>query len=148
MGVRMTAEEVAEFLAAADVGILSTLRRDGSPIGLPMWFVVVDGDVCFRTRGTGRKVERIDRDARVSFVVDTGAAWRELASVVVNGRAERADPALAARIEAALTEKYAGRGVPEAAPQRTRQHYDVPTVHYRIVPASPPLTWDNSKLLR
>lgn len=147
MGVRMTADEVEAFLAAADVGILSTLRRDGSPIALPMWFVVVDGDICFRTRRTGRKVERIERDRRVSFVVDTGAAWRDLAAVVVNGRAETAEPELAARIEAGLTEKYAGRGVPESVPAPTREHYDVPTVYYRIVPEGRVLTWNNAKLV-
>ena len=147
MGVRMTPDEIAAFMAAADVGILCTLRRDGSPIALPMWFVVIDEDICFRTRRTGRKVERIQNDSRVSFVVDSGAAWRELAAVVVNGRAEEAEPPLAERIEAALAEKYAGRGVPGSAPARTRDHYAVPTVYYRIVPDGRVLTWNNAKLM-
>lgn len=147
MGVRLTPDEQRQLLAEADVGILSTLRRDGSPLGLPMWFVVVDDQVCFRTRANGRKVARLERDPRVSFVVDRGAAWAELAAVIVSGRAELAGPDLASRIDAALAAKYAGRTPPEHVPERTRAFYDVPTLHYRIVTEHPPLTWDNAKLV-
>ena len=40
MSVRMTSDEAWEFVAAAHTGILTTLRADGFPISLPVWFIV------------------------------------------------------------------------------------------------------------
>ena len=43
MTVRMTDEEIWEFLSEGHTGIFTTLRRDGYPIALPVWYAVVDG---------------------------------------------------------------------------------------------------------
>lgn len=42
----MNDEELASHLA----GSLTSLRHDGHPVTLPMWFVVLDGHVHVRTR--------------------------------------------------------------------------------------------------
>ncbi|MGH7336515.1 MAG: pyridoxamine 5'-phosphate oxidase family protein, partial [Myxococcota bacterium] len=78
MGVRLTDEEVWEFLATAHTGILTTLRRDGTPIALPMWFVALDRAVYLRTLVGSKKMARIRRDPRVGFVAESGLRWAEL----------------------------------------------------------------------
>ena len=39
---RLTADEAWREIASAHTGILTTLRRDGMPIALSVWFVVED----------------------------------------------------------------------------------------------------------
>ena len=41
MGVRLSEEEAWAELATAHTGILTTLRRDGRPVSLPVWLVAV-----------------------------------------------------------------------------------------------------------
>lgn len=147
MSLRMTGDERNEFLEQAFTGVLSTLRQDGAPIALPMWFVVVDGDIHIRTRASAKKVARIERDSRACFVVDSGAAWVDLTSVVISGSLERVTGAAASVVEEALNAKYEGLGVPDTVPTRTRQHYSDTSAYFRLVPDRRELTWENSKLL-
>ncbi|MGH9137555.1 MAG: pyridoxamine 5'-phosphate oxidase family protein [Acidimicrobiales bacterium] len=42
MGVRLTDDEAWAFLENGHIGILTSLRRDGWPVSLPVWFVVLD----------------------------------------------------------------------------------------------------------
>src|SRR5579862_3702705 len=104
--VRMTESEAWEFLERAHTGIVTTLRRDGRPVALPVWFVVLDGRIYVRTRG--RKVERARHDARCSLLVEDGERWAELRAVHVACRAEVIDPSpeLVVWNDAAITEKY------------------------------------------
>ena len=55
---RMTEEEIWSFVTDAHTGILTTLRRDGVPIALPLWFACLDRRIYFRTRG--KKLARIE----------------------------------------------------------------------------------------
>ncbi len=64
MGVRLTEDEAWERLATSHTGIITTLRRDGWPVSLPMWFSVVDRKIYMRTLAASKKAVRIKRDAR------------------------------------------------------------------------------------
>jgi Pyridoxamine 5'-phosphate oxidase len=46
-------DEAWEAVGAAHTGILTTLRRDGGPIALPVWFVVDDRTVAMMTDNAG-----------------------------------------------------------------------------------------------
>jgi len=148
MSVRMTPAERDEFLDAAYTGVLTTLRKDGSPVSLPMWFVLIDRDVHIRTRSSASKVGRIARDGRASFVVDSGAAWVDLRSVSISGTLVESTGNAASAIEVALNEKYRDLGVPKQVPTRTVEHYADASMYFRLVPDRRELTWDNSKLVR
>ncbi|MDZ7791669.1 MAG: pyridoxamine 5'-phosphate oxidase family protein [Xanthomonadales bacterium] len=148
MTVRMDDREVDAFLEEHRTGVLSLLRKDGSPLALPMWFVVLDGHVNIRTRSTSGKATLLERDPRVCFVVEAGEAWLDLAAVVIRGQAERLEGNEADEVEAAMAARYASHGVPGDVPKRTRDHYDVELSYYRVVPTTAPLTWRNNKLLR
>jgi len=148
VSIRLSREEAWEVLAAAHTGILTTLRADGMPIALPVWFVALDERVYVGTPARTKKVARVRRDPRVSFLVESGARWAELVGVHLTGRARVVDePDLVARVVDALNEKYrAFRTPPEAMPEGTRRYYDVARAVLEIVPDERVLTWDNSRL--
>jgi nitroimidazol reductase NimA-like FMN-containing flavoprotein (pyridoxamine 5'-phosphate oxidase superfamily) len=150
VGVELETAEVQEFLAGAHTGVLTTVRRDGSPIGVPMWFVVLDGAVHLRTPARTRKVARLRHDPRASFVVESGRSWIELKSVVLSGVLVLVeDAAERARVDAALDAKYESyRMDPDDLPAATRRFYDTRYAHLRLDLDRPPLSWDNAKLVR
>ena len=107
MSIRLSRDEAWQVLAAAHTGILTTLRGDGAPITLPVWFVALDERVYVGTPARTKKVARVRRDPRVSFLVESGARWAELVGVHLTGRARVVEePELVARVVDALNEKY------------------------------------------
>ncbi|MGH7894309.1 MAG: pyridoxamine 5'-phosphate oxidase family protein [Candidatus Binatia bacterium] len=147
--VRLTTDEAWALLRDAHTGILVTLRRDGVPIATPMWFAALDGYVYVRTPARSKKVGRLRRDARVTFLVEEGERWAELRAVHFTGRAEIVgdDPDLVARVDAELDRKYTRfRTARAAMPDPTRRHYETTFALIRVVPDPAPITWDNRKL--
>jgi PPOX class probable F420-dependent enzyme len=147
MGVRLTPEEQWAMLEAAHTGIFTSLRRDGRPVALPVWFAVVDKRIYLRTPAKTKKVGRIRNDERCSFLVESGLAWKELKAVHLGGRAVLVEPgAETERAQAAMDMKYrAYRSEPERLPAATREHYSG-FVWIRFDPEGEPITWDNAKL--
>ena len=60
--VRMSPDECWTMLEGSINGTLTTLKQDGWPIALPVWFVVLDRRIYVSTRG--KKVARIQNDER------------------------------------------------------------------------------------
>ena len=57
--IRLTEEEAWEEIASAHTGILTTLRRDGMPIALPVWFVAEDRTVEMMTTRPAQEDRRV-----------------------------------------------------------------------------------------
>jgi PPOX class probable F420-dependent enzyme len=148
MSVRLSEDEAWSVIESAHTGIITTLRADGSPVTLPMWFVVVDRTVCFFTFVHTKKVARIARDPRASFLVESGERWAELRAVHLSGRLEAVtDEAEKARIDAAMDEKYrAFRTDRSDMPRATQELYDAGKRFFRLLPEHRMLTWDNARL--
>jgi nitroimidazol reductase NimA-like FMN-containing flavoprotein (pyridoxamine 5'-phosphate oxidase superfamily) len=147
VGVRLTDDEAWDVLATSHTGILTTLRRDGAPVTLPVWFVVDDRTVLVAGLTATAKFTRARNDDRVSFLVESGLRWAELRAVEFTGRAELvASPdwdALDARFDA----KYAGFRTPRSEmPASAQAHYDRSRSLLRLVPEGRLLTWDNARL--
>jgi PPOX class probable F420-dependent enzyme len=148
--VRLTPDEIRAFLRDAHTGTLTSLRRDGWPVSLPVWFVAEGERVWVRTPERSKKVARIRNDERVSFQVESGLAWIELAAVVLTGRATIVEDAEEiARVGRAFDAKYERFRRPAGSlPAATERHYAVPFATIRVDPVQPPLSWQNAKLLR
>jgi nitroimidazol reductase NimA-like FMN-containing flavoprotein (pyridoxamine 5'-phosphate oxidase superfamily) len=131
MTIRLSREEAWAALSAGHTGILTTLRADGVPISLPVWFVVLEEHA--QTKKVARK---------------SGERWAELRSVHLTGRARLvAAPDLLERVHAALTAKDERFRTKRAAmPDGTRRYYEAAPVVVEIVPDERILTWDNSRL--
>ncbi len=149
MSVRLSDAEIWAFLEQSHTGILTTLRRDGWPISLPVWFLVLERKVYVSGPAQTKKFARLRRDDRVAFLAETGLHWRDLKAVHLHGHARFvADEALLARVQARLDEKYAAfRTARSAMPAATQQHYlqQRPLV-IEIQPEARVLSWHNAKL--
>ena len=145
--VRMNADEAWSFLAAAHTGILTTLRSDGFPVSLPVWFVVEDRTVLVAGPGHTKKFVRVRNDDRCSFLAETGDRWAELQAVQITGRARLMDSPDWEHVDSLLDAKYAGFRTPRSEmPAETREYYDNSRSLLAIEPEGRLLTWDNRKL--
>ena len=125
MSVRLNEDEIWEFLERGHTGIFTSLRRDGFPVALPVWYVALDRYIYLSGPAHTKKFARVRNDERVSFLVESGKAWKELKAVHLNGRARVVeDPEEKARAQKALDAKYAAfRTRQSAMPKATTGHY-------------------------
>src|SRR5437588_12749206 len=76
--IRLARDEAWEVVAAAHTGIFTSLRGDGTPISLPVWFVVEDRIIWLSTPATAKKVIRVRNNSRTSFLIESGERWAKL----------------------------------------------------------------------
>jgi PPOX class probable F420-dependent enzyme len=100
-------EEQRRFLAEnAYVGVVTTLRADGSPHSTPVWVDVLDGGTPSFNTETGRaKPRHIENDPRVSLIVVSPEDSNEWVSIT--GEAEMTIEGADAQIDK-LAKKYIG----------------------------------------
>ena len=117
---RMTPEVLEDFLRQPHIGVLATLRRDGRPYTVPVWWLWEDG--AFWLTGTYSRVwcEQLLHDPRCSLCIEASAPVS--GHVGVDGRAEPVEPPGADiwPVSHRLAEKYVGRGDPAKAEQVER----------------------------
>ena len=147
MTIRLTVDEAWEAVESAHTGILTTIRRDGVPIALPVWFVVDDRSIALMTPAGTKKIARIRHDPRASFLVESGERYTELRAVHLTGHVQVVEDApTMSRIEAAVNDKYAAFRPPAASLPAAAQAYYAEQVFLRFVPDGGILTWDNARI--
>jgi PPOX class probable F420-dependent enzyme len=112
-------EQQRRFLAENPfVGVVTDLRRDGSPHSTIVWVDVEDGKVSFNTARGRLKPLNLERDPRASLlVVDPTNPWKWVA---VSGRAKLTEEGADEQIDK-LAKKYIGKDkYPWRSPQETR----------------------------
>jgi PPOX class probable F420-dependent enzyme len=146
--LHLSRDEVWQTLEGAHTGIFTSLRRDGVPIALPVWFVVIDQRVYVSGPAHRKKFARVRRDPRVSFLVESGERWAQLRGVHLTGRARIVtEPDLLARVSDALHAKYDAFRTPRPAmPDSTRVAYETEATTIEIMPDERILSWDNGRL--
>ncbi len=147
MSIRLSEDEAWSFLEEGHTGIFTSLRRDGRPVTLPVWYVALDRRIYLGGPAQTKKFQRVRHDERVAFLVESGLAWKDLKAVHVSGRARILDDAgEIERVQAELDRKYAAfRTQSSAMPDATRSHYSSRAV-LRIEPEGRMLTWDNARI--
>ena len=86
--VRMSDREIADFLEDNLKVQVASIGRDGTPHLTTLFYVVLDGRIAFWTYGRSQKIRNLERDDRVSCLVEDGTDYFELRGVSVTGRAE------------------------------------------------------------
>ena len=87
--IRMTDEEVRQFLDQTKTMILCSIGKDGSPHPMPMWFgLEEDGAVIMTTFTKSQKILNLKRDPRVTLLAEAGESYSDLRGVVIHGKAE------------------------------------------------------------
>jgi PPOX class probable F420-dependent enzyme len=147
MGVTLSGEEIADFIADHGNAVLTTLRADGRPVPLPVWYVAFDGALYFQTPHRSKKVGNIERDPRVAVLLDDGERWEHLRGVLIQGTAERVtDEAVLDRVLTAFSELFADRRpAAQRMPSSASARYSSMAV-YRVEVPEAPVSWDNRKL--
>jgi PPOX class probable F420-dependent enzyme len=150
VSVRLPPDEAWRFIDGAHTGIFTTLRSDGFPVALPVWFVTLERTICIGTPAGTKKMMRVRRDPRASFLVEQGERWAELQAVHVTGRVDIVrDEDVVTRVQQALDEKYQDFRTPSSAmPEDTRNHYAQRRMILRLQPEGRILSWDNRRIGR
>lgn len=86
--VRMTDAEIEGFLGANLKVQVASLGPDGAPHLTTLFYVVRDGLLAFWTYGRSQKIRNLERDPRVSALVESGDDYFELRGVSITGKAE------------------------------------------------------------
>lgn len=149
MSVRMSDEELDQFLASHYTVTLVTLNPNGTALPTPLWYVNKGPVLYIRTMRNLQKAKNIARDPRVVAQVEDGLRYVELRGAILRGKAEEAtDPAEIEWFNTARDTKYKDLAVDMSKmPAATQKHYSNPHVIYRLVPEKT-RTWDNRKIRR
>ncbi len=109
--------------------------------------MTLERTICIGAPSGTKKIKRVRRDPRASFLVESGERWAELQAVHLSGRVEIVDDeAVAASVQRALDEKYQAFRTPSAEmPEQAQQHYAQRTI-LRLHPEGRILSWDNRRL--
>ncbi len=67
----LTPEQMAAFLERPLVAVMVTLRADGSPHAIPIWYEYRDGEFIVFTSDTFVRVKNLRRDSRAAITVST-----------------------------------------------------------------------------
>ncbi len=147
--IRMTDAEISDFLRTRKTIILSSIGPDGVPHPMPMWFVADDDlAVSMATfRGT-QKIVNLQRDPRVSLLVEAGREYSELRGVVIYGTAELSEDtdAIIAALTAASQKETTETGAEaRAAMSEGMKKSASKRILIRVKPDRV-VSWDHSKL--
>jgi PPOX class probable F420-dependent enzyme len=83
--VTMTADEVAAMLAAHRKVQLATINPDGTPHLVAMYYGIVDGQIAFWTYRASQKARNLERDPRLTCLIEEGEQYFDLRGVQVSG---------------------------------------------------------------
>lgn len=86
--IRMTADEVDEFLAGRHTMNVATMNHDGTIHLVAMWYGFVHGDPAFWTYRSSQKIKNLERNPAITVLVEDGDVYEELRGVELVGRAE------------------------------------------------------------
>jgi PPOX class probable F420-dependent enzyme len=90
----MTDAELLAFLSEGQKTLqVASNDRDGYPHLVPMWFLVEDGKVVFRSFTKSQKIVNLSRDPRVSVLVEEGYSYEELRGAMIKGQAKLVEDA-------------------------------------------------------
>ncbi len=90
--IQMSDDEIRDFVRTSRTIIINSIDPGGYPHPMPMWFAVDDdGTVRMTTFRKSQKVKNIERDPRVSMLVEDGEEYAQLRGVVFYGKAELVD---------------------------------------------------------
>jgi hypothetical protein len=116
--IAMSREEVDAFLGEERTCRVATVGADGAPHVVPLWFVWDGERLWLNSLVRSQRWADVQRDPRVSLVVDAGVDFAELRGVEVSGTAHvvgevprqgEPQPAVA-EIERAFGAKYSPNG--------------------------------------
>lgn len=115
--IRMTGEEIAEFVERSRTATMATVGPDGTPHLVAMWYAVIDGQIWFETKAKAQKVVNLRRDGRITCLIEDGHTYDVLRGVSLEGRGVVSeDPEDLWRVGVSVWERYHGPYTEELKP--------------------------------
>ncbi|MEH6623321.1 MAG: PPOX class F420-dependent oxidoreductase [Dietzia maris] len=121
-------DDTRAVLLAPNPAVMATLRKDGSPVTVPTWYRLVEGDRIHLNLDAGRvRLQHLRRDPRVALSVIASEDWYTHASI--QGRVvEIADDPDLSGIDA-LSTHYTGGPYPVRDRARVDAWVEIDHVH-------------------
>jgi hypothetical protein len=144
--IKLTPEEVSEFLARERILNVSTLGRDGWPHMTALWFVMRDSEPWIWTYRKSQKVKNLERDDRATLLVESGNEYAELRGVMLKTHAHiEYDTERVLGVGADLFGKYQGADADDDGLREALRAQAAKRVAIRFEVAET-VSWDHSKL--
>ncbi|NUR91608.1 MAG: pyridoxamine 5'-phosphate oxidase [Nonomuraea sp.] len=89
--IAMSDDEVISFLEGSRKVQLATINPDGTPHLVTMFYGLDEGRIAFWTYAKAQKARNLERDPRVSCLVETGDDYDQLRGVLLYGVAQQVD---------------------------------------------------------
>jgi PPOX class probable F420-dependent enzyme len=143
--IRMTDEEVADFLNGRHVVNIATFGPDSNIHLVAMWYGLIDGNIAFETFSKSQKVKNLQRDPRITCLVEDGESYDTLRGVEVVGKAVLDDsPEAVVALAMQVVKRYYGVDDPDDA----RKLAEVVAQKRTLVQVVPDkiVSWDHNKL--
>ena len=86
--IRMSTDEMWDFIASQKSVQVATINRDGSPQLTTLWFAIEDGKIVLETFTKSQKVVNLKRDPRIALLLESGDVYQDLKGVSINATAE------------------------------------------------------------
>lgn len=85
--IRMSDEEIAEYLDGRHTLNIATFGPDGNIHLVAMWYGFLGDNIAFETFAKSQKVRNLQRDPRITALVETGESYDQLMGVEIVGKA-------------------------------------------------------------
>ena len=89
--ISLSDKELAEFLESGHTLQVASIDADGYPHLAPMWYVVRDGKITFRSFTKSQKILNLRRNPKLSVLLESGETYDELKGVMIRGTATLVD---------------------------------------------------------
>ena len=143
--IKMSADEVADFLDRQRVVICATVGPRGWPHMMPLWYVVRAGDIWAWTYAKSQKARNLGRDSRATLQIEDGVQYHELRGVMIEAQTTiHRDVPLVADVGAEIYRRYGagalGEGFTDAVRAQAEKRVALQFSAQRIA------SWDHRKL--
>ena len=144
--IAMTEEEQRQFLEDGWTLQVASVGKDGWPHLVAMWYVVIDGKIHFHTYPKSQKFLNLQRNPKVTCMLEAGTTYDQLRGLVIQGEAElvAGDVDTTMAVMAEEGKKYQGNPISLGTDERQRA-----VASRRAIVRIRPLkvySWDHRKL--
>jgi PPOX class probable F420-dependent enzyme len=148
--IRMTDDELRDFVAEHKVMTVATLGPNGRPHLMPLWYVPqADGSLIGWTFAKSQKARNLERDPRATLQIEDGIDYQELRGVMFECEVEIERGAdKVADFGMSIFERYAPREGSGELPEGVREMVEKQApkrIGMRFHPTRT-VTWDHRKL--
>jgi nitroimidazol reductase NimA-like FMN-containing flavoprotein (pyridoxamine 5'-phosphate oxidase superfamily) len=143
--ISLTDEEIEKYMEDGWTLQVASNGKDGFPHMVAMWYIVLDGKICFTTFRKSQKILNLQRDPKISVMLEAGEKYQELTGLVIETEADVVDePDFTAKVMGLVGSKY--NGIP-APTETSEQAMKVASKRVVVsIDTSNNFSWDHRKL--